>query len=675
MKFTPKIFNALNRAAALHAGQKRKGDGLPYIVHPCAVAFILSEHTGDEDTIIAGLLHDVLEDVPDFGGKKFKKEFGEKIFKIVKGVSEEKETGGAKGKNKALETLCGQEFSEIPASDKQKQETVYKTIFDVARRNDISDATKALVQQIALSELPASEDGSLAAAPSDNAAPDEFRNTESRQIACNFSCSSNNCAIHQGAEENRKGCLKPIYYPIDNNASSQEAAEQEAQRHINEECSMRGVEDYVDSQTNERVIIQRQCQTTRCDETVLLFPDGKERTVKSCCCSCVNEKFNNKSRRIFDPWDWNGESLIDRLLSPSKIMETLSVPVSPVSDSQKSSFTVSQDACVGLKNIPWRGSGTIIIPDKIAPSNDNDDADAGAVAVSEGDFLNNFQSALEEARRNCPGAGYDSYSLTLMCSVYDFVTGERYSDQYGESGGKCPTSDIGQVEKTDVHTETWTYMASQSQSEETDNTNEKIAEDIDEIEEVEMVITPREKGTIVYVSLKFNASNREIIADDFYNTLPVGEYDYIIQFILKDGQIVPSEENRGHFTIYPCSPPPVVAPESSSDKNVDTQKVLPQQPDAKLPPKSQKIKPPEPSPMTIQTECEAWGTVKCFWCQSPGAAWGERKQLCPNGEEAPGVSDAGDYKISNQCGGNDTDSCVYIKYPEFNYQTNEWEFK
>jgi (p)ppGpp synthase/HD superfamily hydrolase len=52
-------------ACRLHLNQVRKADeGLPYISHPFSVAWILSSYTDDEDTIKAGLLHDILEDVP-----------------------------------------------------------------------------------------------------------------------------------------------------------------------------------------------------------------------------------------------------------------------------------------------------------------------------------------------------------------------------------------------------------------------------------------------------------------------------------------------------------------------------------------------------------------------------------------------------------------------------------
>ena len=45
-----------------HRGQTRKGSDLPYLVHPFAVAMILDRLGFDEDVVIAGLLHDAVED-------------------------------------------------------------------------------------------------------------------------------------------------------------------------------------------------------------------------------------------------------------------------------------------------------------------------------------------------------------------------------------------------------------------------------------------------------------------------------------------------------------------------------------------------------------------------------------------------------------------------------------
>jgi (p)ppGpp synthase/HD superfamily hydrolase len=59
---TPRLEQALRWAAECHHGQSRKGCGTPYFQHVAAVALILDRAGFDEETVIAGLLHDVVED-------------------------------------------------------------------------------------------------------------------------------------------------------------------------------------------------------------------------------------------------------------------------------------------------------------------------------------------------------------------------------------------------------------------------------------------------------------------------------------------------------------------------------------------------------------------------------------------------------------------------------------
>ena len=88
MKFTKKIQKAIEVAAMLHDGQKRRERLLPYILHPFSVAVILSEYTNDEDVIIAGLLHDTIEDC-GYTPKTLEKEFGNRVKRIVIEVTED----------------------------------------------------------------------------------------------------------------------------------------------------------------------------------------------------------------------------------------------------------------------------------------------------------------------------------------------------------------------------------------------------------------------------------------------------------------------------------------------------------------------------------------------------------------------------------------------------------
>ena len=60
--YSDRINHALAFAAKHHDRQVRKGTRLPYITHPANVAIILCRYGRDDETVIAGILHDVVED-------------------------------------------------------------------------------------------------------------------------------------------------------------------------------------------------------------------------------------------------------------------------------------------------------------------------------------------------------------------------------------------------------------------------------------------------------------------------------------------------------------------------------------------------------------------------------------------------------------------------------------
>ncbi|GBF31380.1 bifunctional (p)ppGpp synthase/hydrolase SpoT [bacterium MnTg04] len=79
------IMEAYRFGAAAHKGQKRVS-GAPYISHPVAVATILAEQRMDAQTIIAAILHDVIEDTATEKGQ-LEEQFGEEVADLVDGVS------------------------------------------------------------------------------------------------------------------------------------------------------------------------------------------------------------------------------------------------------------------------------------------------------------------------------------------------------------------------------------------------------------------------------------------------------------------------------------------------------------------------------------------------------------------------------------------------------------
>jgi len=60
--YSDRINHALAFAAKHHDRQVRKGTRLPYLTHPANVAIILARYDQDTDTVVAGILHDVIED-------------------------------------------------------------------------------------------------------------------------------------------------------------------------------------------------------------------------------------------------------------------------------------------------------------------------------------------------------------------------------------------------------------------------------------------------------------------------------------------------------------------------------------------------------------------------------------------------------------------------------------
>jgi len=94
MIYTQKIQNAIYFSVKTHEvyqKQKRKGKDIPYIAHPLIVGLILAHAGAKEEIVIAGILHDTIEDSID--ERKVTKEmleqrFGGEVAKLVVNVTE-----------------------------------------------------------------------------------------------------------------------------------------------------------------------------------------------------------------------------------------------------------------------------------------------------------------------------------------------------------------------------------------------------------------------------------------------------------------------------------------------------------------------------------------------------------------------------------------------------------
>lgn len=88
--FSATVEKALSVALAAHEGQRRKASNDPYVIHPLHVALVLARWGQDEDVIVAGLLHDVVEDCEGWDLARLEAEFGRHIARTVAELTEDK---------------------------------------------------------------------------------------------------------------------------------------------------------------------------------------------------------------------------------------------------------------------------------------------------------------------------------------------------------------------------------------------------------------------------------------------------------------------------------------------------------------------------------------------------------------------------------------------------------
>ena len=126
VKYTERLDKALRKAAWAHdkQGQYRKHSDVPYIIHPVGVMLIATLATTDENTLIACLLHDVLEDVDAtyYDANSMEADFGADVVQIVQDVSKDDSIADWKARNQAylhhMEKDAREESVIVCAADK-----------------------------------------------------------------------------------------------------------------------------------------------------------------------------------------------------------------------------------------------------------------------------------------------------------------------------------------------------------------------------------------------------------------------------------------------------------------------------------------------------------------------------------------------------------------------------
>ena len=117
-------------ATKAHDGQRRKTDNVAMIFHPFTVGMLLQRTGMSEDTVIAGILHDVVEDTK-YTIEDIENIFGKNVRNIVEEVTENKALEWKERKKEAIEKVRNASFEGkmVECADKiNNLETLYDLI-------------------------------------------------------------------------------------------------------------------------------------------------------------------------------------------------------------------------------------------------------------------------------------------------------------------------------------------------------------------------------------------------------------------------------------------------------------------------------------------------------------------------------------------------------------------
>jgi (p)ppGpp synthase/HD superfamily hydrolase len=127
---------ALAYAVEQHAGQRRDGDGAPFVLHPIEVATLLADAGAPDHVVAAGVLHDTVEKT-GAAPEDLHNRFGARITALVMALSEDPAISGYSARKAALcdqVRAAGDEALMVFAADKVSKTRELRLTFATASR-------------------------------------------------------------------------------------------------------------------------------------------------------------------------------------------------------------------------------------------------------------------------------------------------------------------------------------------------------------------------------------------------------------------------------------------------------------------------------------------------------------------------------------------------------------
>jgi (p)ppGpp synthase/HD superfamily hydrolase len=137
--FSTEIERAIRVSISAHAGQVRKSSDVPYVSHPLHVALMLARVGASEETIQAGLLHDVVEDCEDWTLGRVQEEFGADVRELVAAVTEDKNLSWEERKQSQIDHVEQMDERALLIKAADKLHNLSSLLADLEQSEDPND--------------------------------------------------------------------------------------------------------------------------------------------------------------------------------------------------------------------------------------------------------------------------------------------------------------------------------------------------------------------------------------------------------------------------------------------------------------------------------------------------------------------------------------------------------